>query len=115
MYLIAIAWMYVVLMMAVAEATSPQGTVIGAFFTFLLYGLLPLSILLYILGTPARKRRLRAAEAAEDAARAAAAEAAVEPVSAALPASAATSAASSAPDRSGHAPGDAIAAERKEA
>ena len=112
MYLIAIAWMYVVLMMAVAEATSPQGTVIGAFFTFLLYGLLPLSILLYILGTPARKRRLRAAEAAEDAARAAAAEAAVEPavepVSAALPASAA-------PDRSGHAPGDAIAAERKEA
>ena len=108
MYLIAIAWMYVVLMMAVAEATSPQGTVIGAFFTFLLYGLLPLSILLYILGTPARKRRLRAVEAAEDAARAAAAAAAVEPVSAALPASAA-------PDRSGHAPGDAIAAERKEA
>ncbi len=122
MYLIAIAWMYVVLMMAVAEATSPQGTVIGAFFTFLLYGLLPLSILLYILGTPARKRRLRAAEAAEDAARAAAAEAAVEPavepVSAALPASAASAAssvASAAPDRSGHAPGDAIAAERKEA
>lgn len=115
MYLIAIAWMYVVLMMAVAEATSPQGTVIGAFFTFLLYGLLPLSILLYILGTPARKRRLRAVEAAEDAARAAAAAAAVEPVSAALPASAATSAATAAPDRSGHAPGDAIAAERKEA
>jgi membrane protein implicated in regulation of membrane protease activity len=108
MYLIAIAWMYVVLMMAVAEATSPQGSVLGAIFTFLLYGLLPLSILLYILGTPARKRRLRAAEAAEDAERAAAAQASAL-------ATAAQQAASTAPDRSGHAPGDPLAAERKEA
>jgi Na+/serine symporter len=61
MYLIAIAWIYVVLMMAVAEATSSQGTVLGAFFTVLLYGVLPLSILIYIMGTPARKRaRLKA-------------------------------------------------------
>jgi mannose/fructose/N-acetylgalactosamine-specific phosphotransferase system component IID len=62
MYLIAIAWIYVVLMMAVAEATSSQGTVLGAIVTVLLYGLLPLSILFYILGTPGRKRALRQAE-----------------------------------------------------
>lgn len=67
MYLVAIAWMYVVLMMAVAEALSPQGTVLGAVFTLLLYGLLPLSILLYIMGTPLRRRRaLRMEQAAAD-------------------------------------------------
>ena len=55
MYLVAIAWGYVVLMMAVAEATAPNGTVLGAVFTFLLYGVLPLSIVLYILGTPSRR------------------------------------------------------------
>ena len=59
MYLIAIAWMYVVVMMTIAEAASPSGTLLGAFFTFVLYGLLPLSIVLYIFGTPARKRRLK--------------------------------------------------------
>ncbi|MGE8319546.1 MAG: hypothetical protein ACN6O3_12435 [Comamonas sp.] len=41
------------------EATSSQGTLLGAFFTLLLYGLLPLSIVLYVVGTPARKRALR--------------------------------------------------------
>lgn len=59
MYLIAIAWMYVVVMMTIAEAASPSGTLLGAFFTFVLYGMLPLSIVLYIFGTPARKRRLK--------------------------------------------------------
>ncbi|MBL8328323.1 MAG: hypothetical protein JNJ71_05685 [Rubrivivax sp.] len=63
MYLIALAWMYVVLMMAIAEAMSPQGGLIGATFTFLLYGVLPLSVLLYILGTPLRRRRMRRLEA----------------------------------------------------
>jgi hypothetical protein len=63
MHLVAIAWIYVVLMMAVAEALSSQGTVMGAVITFLLYGLLPLSVVLYILGTPGRKRARRAAEA----------------------------------------------------
>ena len=65
MYLIAIAWMYVVVMMTIAEAASPSGTLLGAFFTFLLYGVLPLSIVLYILGTPARKRRIKAQQALE--------------------------------------------------
>lgn len=68
MYLVAIAWIYVVLMMAVAEAVSTTGTVLGAIFTFVLYGVLPLSIVMYILGTPGRKRLRKAAEAAEMAA-----------------------------------------------
>lgn len=91
MYLIAIAWMYVVLMMALAEAMAPQGTVLGAVFTLLLYGVGPLALLLYILGTPVRKRARRAAEAAELAA-----------------------ASTAAPDGSGEPAGDAIAAVRKE-
>lgn len=64
MYLVVIAWMYVVVMMAVAEALSSQGTVLGAVFTFALYGLMPLSIVVYILGTPARRRARAAREAA---------------------------------------------------
>lgn len=68
MYLVAIAWTYVVVMMAVAEALSPQGTVLGAFFTFVLYGALPLSIVLYLMATPQRRRARRAAEASAAAA-----------------------------------------------
>ncbi|RZJ10154.1 MAG: hypothetical protein EOP39_09425 [Rubrivivax sp.] len=64
MYLIAIAWAYVALTMAAAEALSPQGTLFGAFVTLLLYGVLPLGLLLYILGTPGRRRRKRTAESA---------------------------------------------------
>ncbi len=65
MYLIVIAWLYVVLMMAVAEAFSTQGSLLGATITFLLYGVLPLSIVIYILNTPQRKARRRAEEAAQ--------------------------------------------------
>ena len=68
MYLVLIAWLYVVLMMAVAEATSPMGTVLGAIMTFVLYGLLPMSIVGYILGTPSRKRGIKARAMAEQAA-----------------------------------------------
>lgn len=68
MYLVVIAWIYVVLMMSLAEAFSTQGSVLGAIVTFVLYGVVPLSIVVYILGTPARKRTLRAqASAAPDA------------------------------------------------
>lgn len=63
MYLVVIAWMYVVLMMAVAEAASPNGTVLGAVVTFVLYGLVPLSIVVYLMGTPQRRRAIKAAEA----------------------------------------------------
>ncbi|ROR41272.1 hypothetical protein QY917_04675 [Diaphorobacter sp. C33] len=65
MYLVVIAWLYVTVLMALAEATSANGTVLGAIVTFVLYGLLPMSIVLYILGTPGRKRALRARQQAE--------------------------------------------------
>lgn len=67
MYLTVIAWLYVVLMMSAAEAASPQGTVLGAIGTFVLYGLLPLSILIYIMGTPARRRARKTRESAQGA------------------------------------------------
>ena len=84
MILVAIAWVYVVVMMAAAEAMSPAGGVLGAVFTLLLYGVLPLSVLLYIMNTPARRRARRARESAEEAAEGPAepadARPAVEPV-----------------------------------
>lgn len=68
MHIVALAWMFVVVLMTLAEATSTQGTVLGALFTFLLYGVLPLGIVLYVMGTPARGRARRAAAVAEAAA-----------------------------------------------
>jgi hypothetical protein len=65
MYLVLIAWFYVALMMAVAEATSNVGSLLGAVVTFSLYGLLPMSVVGYIMSTPARKRRRLAQEAAQ--------------------------------------------------
>ena len=65
MWIVAIAWMYVTLMMALAEATNPQGTVLGAVFTFLMYGVGPLALVLYLLGAPARRKAIRQAEQAE--------------------------------------------------
>jgi len=67
-YLVVIAWMYVVLMMAVAEATNANGTVLGAIVTFFLYGLMPLALVVYLMGTPQRRRRIKAREAEEHAA-----------------------------------------------
>ena len=64
MYLVLIAWIYVAFMMAIAEATSPVGSWLGAAFTFLLYGVLPMGVVGYIMGTPARRRAIRAKEAA---------------------------------------------------
>jgi hypothetical protein len=57
MHLVLIAWAYVVLLMALVEGMSSAGTWLGAFFTLLLYGVLPLSIVLYVMATPARRRR----------------------------------------------------------
>ena len=62
LYLVSIGWMYVVLMMSVAEALAPNGTLLGAMITLVFYGVLPLALVLYLLGTPARRRALRAAE-----------------------------------------------------
>ena len=64
MYLVAIAWFYVVVLMAIVEGTAAGGSWLGAAFTFLLYGALPLGIALYLLGTPTRRRARRRAELA---------------------------------------------------
>jgi membrane protein implicated in regulation of membrane protease activity len=57
MYLVAIGWLYVAVMMAIAEATHSQGSVLGAVITLVLYGVLPLALVMYLLGTPMRRRR----------------------------------------------------------
>jgi len=61
MYIVPFVWLYIAVMMAVAEATSPIGTLLGAVFTFLLYGLLPVGLMLYFMGSPARRRANRQA------------------------------------------------------
>ncbi|WP_408598438.1 hypothetical protein [Limnohabitans sp.] len=98
MYLVLIAWFYVALMMAVAEATSNVGSLLGAVMTFSLYGLLPMSVVGYIMSTPARKRRRLAQEAAQ-----------LEAQQQALQASAAD------PNASRESPRDAIAPVREKA
>ncbi|AVS67105.1 hypothetical protein C8245_16690 [Paracidovorax avenae] len=101
MYLVIIGWLYVTVMMAAAEAASPQGSLLGAAVTFVLYGLVPISIVAYILGTPARKRALRQREQheRERAARPAAREA--------PPADAASAATRPEPDAGGEPPAGA--------
>ena len=67
MYIVAIAWIYVALMMGVAEATNTNGTVLGGIVTFILYGILPTSIIIYIMGAPQRKKaRIALAQTASD-------------------------------------------------
>ena len=65
MYIIPIGWIYVALMMAVAEATNSNGSLLGALVTFVLYGVLPVGLMLYFMGTPARRRAMQAREAAQ--------------------------------------------------
>ena len=69
MYLVVIAWMYVVLMMSVAEASNTTGTVLGAIVTFFLYGLLPVALVVYLMRAPERRKAIKAREAAENAVR----------------------------------------------
>lgn len=52
MYIIAIGWLWVALMMAITEANAVAGTL-----SFVFYGMLPCALLLWLLGTPARRRR----------------------------------------------------------
>lgn len=67
MWIVAIAWLYVALMMAVADAMHPQGGVLSAIFTFLLYGVGPLALVMYLLNTPNRRRARDAEMAGESA------------------------------------------------
>jgi hypothetical protein len=50
MYIIAIAWMYVVTLMAATEKSIVSGLL-----TFVFYGLLPCSLFLWLLGVKHRK------------------------------------------------------------
>jgi hypothetical protein len=89
-FLVIIGWLYVALLMALAEATNTNGTVLGGIFTFVLYGAGPVALVAYILSTPARKRAIRAREQAEQEAK------------------------SAEPDRSGEAPANPVPPVRKE-
>jgi len=60
MYIIAIGWLYVTVLMAFAESN-----VVAGLLTFVFYGLLPTLLLLWLFGGPARRRRARA-RAGED-------------------------------------------------
>lgn len=97
MYLVMIGWMYVVVMMAAAEATSTNGSLLGALVTLVLYGVLPLSIVMYLLYTPARRRARKALQQQEPTA------AVASPLTEGVD-----------PDQSGHAAGDPVSAVRKE-
>ena len=89
MPVIAIAWLYAVLLASLAEATSTGGTLLGATLTLVLYGVLPLAIVIYVLLGPARKRARRGAEA----------EPSLSPLD---------------PDQRGHPASDTVAPKRKE-
>jgi hypothetical protein len=62
MYLIVIGWLYVTLLMALAEAFSSQGSVLGAIITFVFYGLLPMALVVYLMGTPLRRKAIHQQE-----------------------------------------------------
>ena len=87
MILVTVAWLYVALMMAVAEANHPLGTLLGACITFVLYGVGPVALLIYLMDRPRRRAARQAREAASSAAQ---------------------------PDRAGEAAADAVAPVREE-
>jgi hypothetical protein len=62
MYIIAIGWLYVILMMAITAKSFTAGL-----FTFVVYGLAPVALLLWLMGAPIRKKRRAAREALGDA------------------------------------------------
>jgi membrane protein implicated in regulation of membrane protease activity len=55
MWIVAIAWMYVVILMAATESS-----VIGGIMTLVFFGVLPLSLLSYFFGAKGRRARHRA-------------------------------------------------------
>jgi len=54
MYIVAIAWLYVTLMMAVTEKNLVAGVM-----TFTCYGVLPLALVLWLAGGPRRRAQKR--------------------------------------------------------
>lgn len=67
MYIVAIAWLYVAILMAVTEPS-----VVAGLATFFFYGLAPLLLFWWVVGAPTRKRRKQRQVEAEAQAKAAA-------------------------------------------
>ena len=63
MLLVSIAWMYVVVMVAVVQALSGPGGALNALLTLVFGGALPLGIVAYLFFSPARARVRRARDA----------------------------------------------------
>jgi hypothetical protein len=61
MYVIAIGWLYVALLMAATEPNLTAGVL-----TFAVYGLAPLALLLWLFGTPQRRRNRLSREALDE-------------------------------------------------
>jgi predicted membrane channel-forming protein YqfA (hemolysin III family) len=85
MLTVAMGWLFVVLLFALVQWVSPQGSGLVALLLVFGAGVAPLAVVLYVMGAPARRRRRRA-------------ETRLGPN----------------PDAGGHAPGDAVAPEREE-
>jgi predicted membrane channel-forming protein YqfA (hemolysin III family) len=64
MHIVALGWMFVALLMSLVEATSPQGSLLGAVVTLVLYGVLPVGLVVYVMNTPHRRRARRRADTA---------------------------------------------------
>ena len=60
MYIIAIGWLYVILMMAITAKSF-----IAGLFTFIAYGLAPVALVLWLMGRPLRKKRRALGDAAD--------------------------------------------------
>jgi hypothetical protein len=61
MYVIAIGWLYVTLLMAATEPNLTAGVL-----TFVAFGAAPLALFLWLFGTPQRNRTRRAREPAAE-------------------------------------------------
>ncbi|WP_018609082.1 hypothetical protein [Uliginosibacterium gangwonense] len=62
MYIVAIAWLFVVLVLSIS-----QNSILAGVLTLFFWGILPLGLLLWIVGTPSRRLRKTREEAAQEA------------------------------------------------
>lgn len=61
MYIIAIAWLYVTVLMAASSASLARGLIL-----FLVLGIAPVALLIYIADAPARRERARRASTMDE-------------------------------------------------
>jgi hypothetical protein len=60
-YIVAIGWFFVIIMMAITATSFLSGVV-----TLICYGILPLGLFLWIVGTPQRRRRAASRDAVDE-------------------------------------------------